>query len=83
LKTPFAKFKALTSAAMPVQESLLRGDVGVDGVERNRPVKQYVDDTFDYEYDMRWWAIAISFLFVIFLRFVVAIATKYLHFQKR
>ena len=47
------------------------------------PVNQYLVDQFEYHYSMRWPAFVISLAFAIMLRLVVAIATKYLHFQKR
>ena len=56
-----------------------------DGTEfrTNVPINQYLRDNFEYKHSMKWPAFVISLGFVIVLRFAVAIATKYLHFQKR
>jgi CDR ABC transporter len=56
-----------------------------DGSEyrTNVRIKDYLVANFEYHYYMKWPAFFISLAFVIVLRFAVAIATKYLHFQKR
>jgi hypothetical protein len=66
-----------------MQDIVLKDDYDKDGFDQGRTVAQYIKDEFGYEHDFRWWAIAIIVLFVLFLRFVVALATKYLNFQKR
>jgi hypothetical protein len=51
--------------------------------EEKNTIQFYMDEDLEYKKAWKWPAFAISLAFVILLRFVVAIATKYLHFQKR
>ena len=64
-----------------VQQNIITYASGSENIDRS--IQFYIDDQFEYKRGWRWAAVAISFAFVIVLRFVVAIATKYLHFQKR
>jgi hypothetical protein len=50
---------------------------------RTGTIKEYLEDVYDFDYDLRWWAMGMLVLFVLVLRFIVALATKYVHFQKR
>jgi CDR ABC transporter len=50
---------------------------------RETTIKDYIKDAFDYDYDFRWAAIGICILHIVVLRLIVALATKYLQFQKR
>ena len=59
--------------------SYLKGNTLIEGAS----IAEYMEDVYGFKYSFRWWAVLISFGFVIVLRFIVAIATKYLHFQKR
>lgn len=43
----------------------------------------YLEETLGYRHNFRWAAVAISFGFVLVIRFIVATSTKYLNFQKR
>ena len=38
---------------------------------------------FGYQYSFRWVALFISLLFVLLLRVIVMLTTKYINFQKR
>jgi hypothetical protein len=56
----------------------------IDGPgQQSGTIQYYIDEQFEYKKAWKWPAFAISLAFVIVLRFVVALATKYLHFQKR
>jgi ABC-type multidrug transport system permease subunit len=46
-------------------------------------VANFINTTYEYDYNFRWPAIAIEIAFIVFLRLIVAVATKYLRFQKR
>jgi CDR ABC transporter len=46
-------------------------------------ISNFIDETYGYEHGFRWGAVGINCAIVILLRFIVALATKYLHFQKR
>jgi hypothetical protein len=66
-----------------MQEDKLVGDYDANGVDRMRTLKQYIKDEFDYEYSFRWPALGILLGMVIFMRLMIALATKTLQFQKR
>jgi hypothetical protein len=66
-----------------VQEDRLVGDFDVNGIDRMRTIKQYIEDEFDIEHSFRWPALGILLAFVIVMRFGIAIATKSLQWQKR
>jgi ABC-type multidrug transport system permease subunit len=52
-------------------------DTGLD------TVSHFIDTEYGYKHGFRWAAVGINVAFIILLRFVVALATKFLHFQKR
>jgi hypothetical protein len=66
-----------------MQEDRLVGDYDANGFDRMRTLKQYIKDEFDYEYNFRWPALGILLGMVIFMRLMIALATKTLQFQKR
>jgi hypothetical protein len=66
-----------------MQEDRLVGDFDVYGVDQMRTIKQYIKDEFGFEHSFRWPALGIELAHVIVMRFVIAIATKYLQWQKR
>ena len=57
--------------------------IDASGAAANSTIAGYIDETFGYQYSFRWPAVVISLLYVLLLRTVVVIATKYIHFQKR
>ena len=46
-------------------------------------ISTYVEETFGYKYSMRWPALVISLAFILLLRSIVMVATKYINFSKR
>jgi hypothetical protein len=50
---------------------------------RTGTIKSYLEDAYAFEHHLKWLAVALLVVFNLALRFTVALATKYLHFQKR
>lgn len=46
-------------------------------------VKEFLKQSFDYEYSFRWQCVAISFAYVVVFRLLGAAALRFLNFQKR
>ena len=46
-------------------------------------IANYIDTTFGYQYSFRWPALVISLLYIMLLRIIIVMATKFLHFDKR
>jgi ABC-type multidrug transport system permease subunit len=50
---------------------------------RRVPVKTFVKGLFDYEYEMRWWCLAIVIVYVVFFRITSILALRYINFLRR
>lgn len=50
---------------------------------RRLPVQTFVRALFDYEYDMRWWCLAIMVGYVVFFRITSILALRYINFLRR
>lgn len=50
---------------------------------RRVPVKGFVKGLFDYDYDMRWWCLAIMVTYVVFFRITSILALRYINFLRR
>ncbi|WIA42005.1 hypothetical protein OEZ86_009302 [Tetradesmus obliquus] len=50
---------------------------------RRMPVSSFTKMLFDFDYDMRWWCLAIVFGYVVFFRVTSILALKYMNFLKR
>jgi hypothetical protein len=62
------------------------GNLGVDVVlvdGTTQPVRQYLIDTYDYDYDFRWYCLLILAGFFVFCRVTSTLALRYLNFLKR
>lgn len=66
-----------------MQEDRLTGDFDVNGVDRQRTLREFIEDEYGFEYSFRWPALGIMLLFVVAMRLTVAFTTKTLHWQKR
>jgi hypothetical protein len=66
-----------------VQTEQLITYISSDGHEVTSSIAQYIDVTFGYQHSFRWWALAISLLYILLLRTVITVATKTLNFVQR
>ena len=57
--------------------------INFSGDQVSGTVAKFIDKNFGYQYSFRWPALVISLLYVLLLRAIVTLTTKYINFQKR
>ncbi len=62
------------------------GNLGVDVIKADGsrlPVREYLIETYDYDYNFRWYCLLILAGFFVFCRVTSTLALRYLNFLKR